>query len=378
MKLALKNICLTLMVLSIVGCFPGKTEKEKDTAKEESLELLVGTYTKKSSKGIYKLAFNPKDGSLKSEGLVAETVSPSYLNMSSDRQYVYAVGEGETGQVSAFKWNTDRSKLALINTESAIGKGSCYVALNDANNLVSVANYGSGDMAVFKRNADGSIQSSPQFRKHEGSGSSLSNQAGPHAHYSKFYKDKFLYIVDLGIDEIASYMVAANGDIGEKKIALKTDVSDGPRHMTFHPSKDIAYVINEISNSVIVSTINQEDGSLNSIQKISTLPEDFKEKSHCADIHITSSGKFLYASNRGHNSIAMYAVANDGTLVLIGNESVRGDWPRNFTLSPDDNYLLVANQNSDNIVVFRVDQKTGELNFTGNEIAVSMPVCLKF
>ena len=112
------------MVLSIVGCVPGKTEKEKDTAKEESLEFLVGTYTKKSSKGIYKLAFNPKDGSLKSEGLVAETVSPSYLNMSSDRQYVYAVGEGETGQVSAFKWNTDRSKLALINTESAIGKGS--------------------------------------------------------------------------------------------------------------------------------------------------------------------------------------------------------------------------------------------------------------
>jgi 6-phosphogluconolactonase len=148
--------------------------------------------------------------------------------------------------------------------------------------------------------------------------------------------------------------------------------------MTFHPSKDIAYVINEISNSVIVSTINQEDGSLNRIQKISTLPEDFKEKSHCADIHITSNGKFLYASNRGHNSIAIFAVAIDGTLTLIGNESVRGDWPRNFTLSPDDNYLLVANQNSNNIVVFGVDQKTGELNFTGNEIEVSMPVCLKF
>ena len=378
MKLALKKLSLALMVISIVGCGSGKTEKEKNTTKDESLELLVGTYTRKSSKGIYKLAFNPKDGSLKNVGLVAETVSPSYLDMSADREYVYAVGEGESAQVSGFKWNADRSQLELINTESAVGKGACYVALNDANNLVAVANYGSGDMAVFKRNTDGSLQGSPQFRKHEGSGSSLSNQAGPHAHYSKFYKDKFLYIVDLGIDEVASYSVAENGDIGEKKTALKTDVSDGPRHMTFHPTKDIAYVINEISNSVIVTTINQEDGSLNRIQKISTLPEGFKEKSHCADIHITSNGKFLYASNRGHNSIAMYSVASDGTLSLIGNESVRGDWPRNFTLSPDDNYLLVANQNSDNIVVFNVDQKTGVLNFTGNEIEVSMPVCLKF
>jgi 6-phosphogluconolactonase len=250
--------------------------------------------------------------------------------------------------------------------------------LNKANNLLAVANYSSGNASVFNINSDGSLKESPQVRQHEGSGSSLPNQESAHAHCTKFYKDNLLYVVDLGIDEVASYSIDDKGELGKKETALKTDISDGPRHLIFHPSKEITYLINEISNSIIISTINQKDGSFNRIQKISTLPDDFKGESHCADIHITSNGKFLYASNRGHNSIAMYAVADNGTLTFLGTESVRGNWPRNFTLSKDEKFLLVANQNSGNIVVFGVDDKTGLLSFTGTDFKLSKPVCLKF
>ena len=375
------KIC-TLLVF--VFCFSNCDSKKTATNGSEkkvsttTIELLVGTYTNKTSKGIYKLAFNTSNGSLVNKGLVAETTSPSYVTFSSDKQFVYAVGEGETGTVSSFKWNADRTQLELINTLSSEGLGSCFVELNKKEDLVAVANYSSGNLSLFGTNSDGSLQKSPQVRQHTGSGSALPNQTEPHAHCSKFYNDKFLYVVDLGIDEVTSYSIDENRKLGQKNIALETDVSDGPRHLIFHPTLDISYVINEISNSIIVSKINQKDGTFSRVQKISTLPEEFKEKSHCADIHISDDGKFLYASNRGHNSIAVFSVAKNGVLTMLGTESVRGDWPRNFTLSPDGKFLLVANQNSDNIVVFNRNKETGMLSFTGSELKLSMPVCLKF
>lgn len=369
-----------VIAFCLTNCAPKKIADTNSDEKKASktIELLVGTYTNGSSKGIYKLTFDTTSGSIINEGLIAEATSPSYLTISADKQYVYAVGEGEKGTVSGFKWNADRTKLELVNTMSSEGFGSCFVALNEAEDLVSVANYSSGNMSLFKRNSGGSLQASPQVRQHTGSGSSLPNQLKPHAHCSKFYNNKFLYVVDLGIDEIASYTIGASGELGEKKTALKTEVSDGPRHLIFHPTLDISYVINEISNSIIVSEIDQKNGKFERIQKVSTLPEEFVGKSHCADIHISSNGKFLYASNRGHNSIAIFSVSETGTLKLLGTEPVHGDWPRNFTLSPYENFLLVANQKSDNIVVFNINKETGMLSFTGHELKISMPVCLKF
>ena len=372
-------ICLGL-VFCVSSCNSKKVNKthleEKDNIKP--IELIVGTYTNETSKGIYKLAFNPTNGSIVNEGLVAEMVSPSFVDLSKDRKYVYAIGEDKVGKIAAFKWNADRTKLELINTLNTEGKHPCFVELNEEENLIAVGNYSSGNASIFKRNSDGSLQENPQTRQHVGSGSSLSNQASPHAHCAKFYKDNFVYVVDLGIDEVASYAIDKNGELGQKETALKTDVSDGPRHLIFHPKKEISYVINEISNSIIVSNINQEDGSFERIQKVNTIPVDFDGKSHCADIHITSNGKFLYASNRGHNSIAMFSVSEDGTLEFLGTESVQGDWPRNFTLSPDDKFLLVANQKSNNITVFSVHQDSGKLSFTGHDLKMSKPVCLKF
>lgn len=374
------RICIMLVVgFCLTNCDSKKTvamnlENKLSTS---TIELIVGTYTTGSSEGIYKVAFDTSNGSLVNKGLVAKTASPSYLTISADKQFVYAVGEGETGTVSGFKWNADRTQLELINTLPSEGLGSCFVELNKEENLIAVANYSSGNMSLFKRNSDGSLRESPLVRQHVGSGSALPNQTKPHAHCSKFY-NKFLYVVDLGIDEVASYSLDENGELGQKNTALKTDVSDGPRHLIFHPTLDISYVINEISNSIIVSKIDQKEGSFERIQKISTLPDEFKEKSHCADIHISADGKFLYASNRGHNSIAIFSVGESGSLTMLRTEPVRGDWPRNFILSPDGKFLLIANQKSNNIVVFTLNKETGMLSFTGHELELSMPVCLKF
>ena len=375
------RICAILVVgFCLINCDSKKTvtKGSEKVVSSYNIELIVGTYTNESSEGIYKIAFNVSDGSLINKGLIAEISSPTYVALSSDKQFVYAVGEGAKGTVSGYKWNADRTKLKLINTLSSEGLGACFIELNKKEDLVAVANYSSGNLSLFGRNSDGSLQTSPQVRQHTGSGSALPNQTKPHAHCSKFYNDKFLYVVDLGIDEVASYSIGKNGKLGQKNIALKTAISDGPRHLIFHPTLDISYVINEISNSIIVSEINQKDGTFNKVQKISTLPKEFSGKSHCADIHISADGKFLYASNRGHNSIAIFAVDENGFLTLLGTESVRGDWPRNFTLSPDGKFLLVANQKSDNIVVFNRNKKTGMLSFTGNELKLSLPVCLKF
>ncbi len=373
MNFNIKYLIPVIIFCTLISCKPKAEVKPKNTT-IETLEILVGTYTKESSKGIYKLYFNPIDGSIENKGLVAEVENPSYLVSSANKEYVYAVSENEFGAISAFKWNSDRTKLELINKLAVEGMHPCFVALNAAENLIAIANYSSGNMTVFKLNSDGSLQESPQIRQNI---DSLKTKT-PHAHCAEFYNDKFVYTVDLGLDEITSYTIDSVGELGEKKIALKTANGDGPRHLIVHPTKNISYVINELSNSIIVSEIDQKNGNFNKIQKISTLPKDFEGESFCADIHITKNGKFLYASNRGHNSMAIFSVADDGKLAFITTEAVRGDWPRNFTISPDDNFLIVANQKSNNIVVFNINQETGLLTFTGNELELSMPVCLSF
>ena len=378
MNLSWKKLVIGVIIFLHVGCSPKKGEKPVVVKEKAKMEILVGTYTNKTSQGIYKLAFNQVDGTVINQGLIAEIENPSYLTSSKDKKYVYAAAENEIGKISSFKWNKDRTELKLINKLPTEGIHPCFVELNTTENLVAVANYSSGNMAVFRRNSDGSLQKSPQLRQHKGHGTLISRQEKPHAHCAKFYKDKFVYVVDLGIDEVASYSVDSRGELGQKHIALKTDDGDGPRHLIFHPTKNISYIINELSSSIIISEVNQENGEFSRIQKESTLPLDFVGESFCADIHMTSDGKFLYASNRGHNSIAVFSVDKKGKLTPIRHESVRGEWPRNFTLSPNEKFLLVANQHTDNIVVFERDSETGLLTFTGNEIIISKPICLKF
>ncbi|AOW22045.1 hypothetical protein LPB138_07765 [Urechidicola croceus] len=347
--------------------------------KVEAQELLVGTYTDATSKGIYKMFFNSETGELENKGLVAEAVSPSYFAISKDRQYVYSVNEMEKGEVSSFKWNDDRTQLNLVSNVSSEGMHPCYAELNSDESMFATANYSSGNIAVYNLDGKGGIQEHPQTGQHTGKSIVVPNQEAPHAHCVKFSKDNnFLYAVDLGIDEIVLYPIDSQGKLDAKQTALKLDAGDGPRHIIYHPTKDIAFIINELSSSVVSVKINTETGAFEKIDKKSTLPEGFKGKSFCADIHISSDGKFLYASNRGHNTIGIFSVSENGELELIGNESVQGEWPRNFVISPNEKFLLVANKDTNNITVFSIDAETGLLTFTGNEIELSKPICLKF
>ncbi len=376
----LKYVSMGIILLSIVSCNQKKKETVEAIEPEliEKIELLVGTYTDQSSEGIYKLLFNPADGTLENVGLVAETISPSYFTISKDKQFVYSVNESDPGNVSSFKWNADRTQLELISNLPSEGRHPCYADLNGDENLLAIANYSSGNISVYTIE-NGVIQETPQTRQHVGSGPVSPNQDTPKGHCAKFDANgKFVYVADLGIDEIASYSVDENGQLGEKQVALATDKGDGPRHLIFHPSKDIAFIVNELSGSVISAKVNHETGLFERIDKESTLPEDYTGKNSCADIHITSNGKFLYASNRGHNTIAVFSVSEDGLLERLATTSVEGDWPRNFVLSPDEKFMLVANKSTDNITVFSIDQETGLLTFTGNEATVSRPICLKF
>ncbi len=343
------------------------------------IELLVGTYTGEESEGIYLFDFDTATGEITNKRLVAETANPSYLTISKDRQLVCAVNEGQDGKVTSFKWNAERDRLALVSQQPSQGDYPCYVDLNGRESLLAIGNYLTGNFLIYNIDPSGVIQEGPTVRQHEGSGPFLPNQESAHAHCAIFDpNDQFLYAVDLGSDQIATYPISNGDRVGELSSSLKFDLGDGPRHMIFHPIKNLAFAVNELSQSVVSLQIDHSTGRLEKVDKASTVPEGFEGKNFCADIHLSADSKFLYASNRGHNSIAIFSISETGELELIGTESVRGDWPRNFVLSPNGKYLLVANQNSNNITVFAVNPETGLLSYTDQEIALSKPVVMKF
>lgn len=352
------------------------TTKPKPT--EPTLELLVGTYTGSGSEGIYRFSFSPLTGNLTKKQLVASASNPSYLTTSKDKRKIFAVSENNDGGVSSYKWNADRTQLEPINEQPSEGSAPCYIELSPKEHLLATANYVTGSIAVYTINREGVIQPSPAFRQHRGNGPVVPNQESPHAHCTKFSTDgRFLYAVDLGNDKVLVYPIV-NGVVGEESTALAMDPGDGPRHLIFHPSKSIAFVINELSSSVVSASINSRTGTFNRISKVSTLPKDYKGENACADIHISGDGQFLYTSNRGHNSLAIFKVSDDGELEKIATEPVHGNWPRNFTLSPNEQFILVANQKSNDISVFKRNPDSGLLMFTGKKTEIDQPVCLKF
>ena len=374
---------LSIFLFAIVGCKEKKEAKtettEIKTEKPMGLEVLIGTYTKEESQGIYKAYFDENTGTLSKPQLLVETENPTFLYQSQDKKRVFAVNEVKEGKAISFNWNEDRTKLTPVSEKLTGGSGPCHITLNKAQTSVAIANYGSGTFSLLQINEEGHFLGEAQVRNHKGSGPVLPAQKSAHAHYAAFdANDKYVYVVDLGIDKVLSCPINAKGEFGNEKTALQMDPGDGPRHMAFHPSKDLAFIINEHSNSVVSVSPNHETGTFTRIDKKSTLPENFTEPSFCADIHLSADGKFLYGSNRGHNSIAVFSVSDEGKLDLIDTVSVEGDWPRNFALSPNGEYMLVANQKSNNITVFKIDTKTGIPSYTGQQTSLSMPVCLKF
>lgn len=347
--------------------------------KGEEFGLLIGTYTGEGSEGIYLSGFFPSSGTLSNPRLLVSTENPSFIAYSDTRQKVYAVNETQPGSVSVFSWNEIGTSLNEVQKLESSGDHPCFVEVNEEMNLLAVANYSSGTITAYGLDSEGKLDSAPQTSSHIGDGPFLPNQSSAHAHCSRFGPTgNYLYAADLGADKIFGYPVDAETGLGEQEVALELTPGDGPRHIAFHPERPQLFVINELSNTIVSANIDQATGKLTQIDRKSTLPSFFEGKSYCADIHLSADGKYLYASNRGHNSIAVFSVSEEGMLTLLQTESVHGDWPRNFVISPDGKFLLVANQRSDNVTVFKIDPSTGMIRFTGREIEISQPVCLRF
>jgi 6-phosphogluconolactonase len=316
-------------------------------------------------------------------GLAGEAVNPSFLAIHPNRRFLYAVSEvNRNGVVISFSLDASTGKLAPINQTGVRGSGPCYVAVDRSGKDVLVANYGSGSFAVMPVKDDGSLGEISSFVQDSGTVADRKRQGGPHAHSINLSLDnRFAIGADLGLDKLFVFRFdpAAGSITANEPPSASVAPRSGPRHFAFHPSGKYGYVINEIGNSVTAFSYNAANGVLSEIQTVSTLPADFHGQSDCAEVQVHPSGKFLYGSNRGHNSIAVFAIdAGKGTLTPVEYVPTGGKVPRNFGVDPSGNYLIAANQDSNNLVVFKIDAKTGRLKATGQEFEVYRPVCVKF
>ena len=376
----MRNFYSVLLVLFVmISCSQTKTTGGQPAAISNVDTILVGTYTSDSSQGIYALEFERETGAIKNMGLVAEAVNPSFLVEGTEGDILYSVNEVGQGGISAFKWNRQLGEYSLLNHVSSEGASPCHVSISNHKDVLSSSNYQSGNVVFYAINSDGSLADSVEVRQNEGETGPDKRQDRAHAHCGIFGKnDQYLYVVDLGLDKIVAYKVDSSGKPMSSHTAMKLDPGDGPRHLIFHPTLDMAFVINELSSTMVSMSVDHTTGTFKRIDKKSTLPEGFNGTNYCADLHMTANGKFLYGSNRGHNSIVVFEVSETGELSFLEVESTRGSWPRNFSISPDEKHLLVANQKTNNVTVFEIDKESGLLEFTGNEAKVFSPTCLIF
>lgn len=351
--------------------------------------VYIGTYTggKSGSQGIYAFKFDTTTGKLAPLGLAAETVSPSFLNFHPNGKYLYSVSEtygrgGEKGgAVSAFSIDRTSGKLKLLNTVSSKGGGPCYVRTDLKGKVLFVANYGTGSVAAMPVKPDGSLGEAVGFEQHTGKGPDARRQGAPHAHSINPSPDnKFVMAADLGLDKVLIYKFGADASLTPNNPpAGQTPPGSGPRHFAFHPKGRYAYAINEMGNTVTAFSYNSKTGGLNALETVPTLPKDFTGVSHTAEVQVHPSGKFLYGSNRGHDSISVFTIdPKKGTLTLVEQAPTQGKTPRNFGIDPTGQYVIAANQETGNLVVFRVDPRTGKLTPTGETAKVGAPVCVKF
>jgi len=380
MKLIFLKLSIILLFAS-VSCGRNSGENTND---EMSLNTIyTGTYTKKEghvngqADGIYTLYQDPENGSLKFGATVAKIINPSFVKVSKDNKYLYAVSElggndAASGFIYSYKINPDHSltETGKLSTESY---APCHIALDQTGEFVFVSNYVGGVVVVYKKKADGSLEKKQKIN--------LDDPESSNAHsVSISANNKHAYIADLGNDKIRNFdFDAEKGRLTpNKQPFLELEKGAGPRHFTFSKDDKFGYSINELNSSISVFGIN-ETGALRLIQNISSFPDDFTDKNSAADIHLHPSGKFLYASNRGHNSIAAFKIdENSGKLESIGTTSTLGKTPRNFAISPDGSYLYAANQDSNTISIFKIDPENGELTGHLEPLEVKTPVCIEF
>ena len=352
---------------------------------QQQYYLLSGTYTSAKSEGIYVYRFNSGDGTAQAVSHV-KISNPSFVAVSPDERFLYSVEEdadkkGTGGEISAFLFDKKTGMLSFINRQPTGGDHPCYVSADKTGRWVAVGNYTSGTLSILPVEANGGLGAATTIIKHEGSGPNKARQASPHVHCTFFSADnRFLFVPDLGIDKMMIYAFDENtGKLTTAKQPFaQSEAGAGPRHICFDAANTFAYLIEELSGTVV--SYKYKNGKLARKQRISTMPAGDTSFAGSADIHVSPDGKFLYASNRAEaNTIAIFSInQKNGKLSLIGHQSTLGKTPRNFNFDLSGNYLLVANQNSDTIVVFKINKDTGLLTDSGNRINVGKPVCLKW
>jgi 6-phosphogluconolactonase len=349
--------------------------------------VYIGTYTGPKSKGIYAYRYDAAAFKLDAIGLVGEMVRPSFLTLHPNGRFLYAVSElgndgRENGSITAFRIDRNSGALTALNTVSSGGGGACHLVVDKTGKCLLVANYGTGSAAAFAVNPDGRLSGPTALMQHSGSSVDRRRQAGPHAHAVVLSADdRFVFVPDLGLDRIFSYRLdPATAHLTPNDppfVAVKP--GSGPRHFAFSPNGGFAYSVHEMGSMVTAFAYEAASGKLTQLQTISTLPADFHGEDNSAEIEVDARGRFLYASNRGHDSIAVFAIEPKlGTLSVVENVATQGRTPRNFKIDPTGRYLFAANQDSNNIVIFSIDPETGRLAPTGQVLQVQSPVCVLF
>lgn len=348
--------------------------------------IYVGTYSLRGSEGIYVFEFDRRAGTMKPLQSVSNAKSPSFLAIHPSGNYLYSVNEAaqagpnNAGAVSAYAIDRSTGKLNFLNDQSSLGRGPCHISIDQTGKTAFVSNYGGGSLAVLPIKADGMLGAPTDSVQNTGTGPNTGRQEKAHVHSATIAPDnRFVYVADLGTDKLHIYETdVKNSTVKPAQTPYATvKPGSGPRHFTFHPNGKFAYLVEELTSSVAVFGRDAKTGALTLLSDaIKTLPTDFSGQNTSADIHVDPSGRFLYQSNRGRNRLAIFSIGTDGKLTSLGDEPTMGKTPRNFMIDPKGEFIFVAHQDSDNITIFKRDQQTGKLTYTGQSVNVPAPVCV--
>lgn len=375
--------CLFLLpaLIFVSGCVKPQIDAVENSAPTaqplapQTSDYLIGSYTKTEQQGVYRVTLDHKTGGLSGLTLVAASKNPSYLIWRAADQLMFVVNETGAGGVSSFKWDATAALFNPVASKQQLGAAPCFIAASPDQAYFAVANYMSGDVQLFSQDADGQF-ALKNSQRHIGRGKHARQEA-PHPHWINWSPNgKYIYAVDLGLDQLLRYEMVG-GKLANRSVALKTNPADGPRHMVFHPQLNKAYLLNELSNTVVVLALDESQGEVSVEQRLSTLEPAYAKHNQAAAIKISPDGRFLYTSNRGANTIASFSVNELGALEYIEQVATAGRWPRDFILSSDGGrHLLVANSGSNAVNVLQRDPATGRLQLSEAMVEVHQPTVL--
>jgi 6-phosphogluconolactonase len=387
---AINQLFIYIIYVIGLGIFMTDSKKElfAETVAIKQFSFYIGTNTNRADEGIYFCRFNSESGQFTVPQLAIEALNPNFIAFHSSGNFLYAVGDSnspepqKSGCVNAFSICKRTGKLSLINQVPSCGQTPCHVILDKAGKYAFISNYSTGNLAVLPVETDGRLSEAPTNIQHAGSSIDSGRQQGPHIHSITLDADnRFAFVADLGLDKIMIYRFNPDSGIlapNDNMPYISIKPGSGPRHFAFHPAGNYAYIINEMSNTITAFSYDISSGVLSEIQTILTIPNGYTGDTYTSEIQVHPSGKYLYGSNRGHDSIAVFKIDNKGTLALVDIQSCGGQWPRHFCIDPTGNWMLVGNEKSDQVNLFSIDSETGKLTQTESFISVPSPVCIKF